>query len=339
MSMNSTLQRGIQGRQEFLSFWEKCKSQVATDEHKSRELDDQLANFCHQSDQLHSTFSQYRELIHRIPVAVAVGDWVRGLCLNHSREDKHFSNMVRLQQHQLIPYKDPHGEPIRLEYFIQHGHQDVLENVRCIQQWSVSEKEGVVQSYLQFSKDLSLKTCGLIPEGFDPDQERARHKAVKYEMFLDFVQQLPVRDALIAKLLYFGAPSIEGVLALKRDAVVKNALTVYFDEGYVVYAKHIIQDLFGFITEKEGEDANEPASSVVFAEFPFKADEGEFSICQARGRDQPLIFTNFKGAEVERAHLNQSFTRACERLPVGTKITPGGLLKFESDFWHCQKFR
>lgn len=283
----------IPGRQDFVGFWEGCKNQLTVDEDEKNVLDGQLAEFRDESVRLHSAIEQFREVVKRITVVVAVGDWVRGLCLNSAWGEKHFPNVVRMQQQGLIPYKGMDGKPLTLEYFVRNGHQDVLENIRCVNLWSVTEKEGVVQTYIMFTRELSLKTYGLIPSGFDPDRDRVRNRSVKYELFLDFVQQLPTRDGLIAKLLYFGAPSIEGVLSLKRSAIDKNASAVNFSEGHIVYAKHIINDLLSFV----------------------------------EGKDE-LIFTNFKGAEMDRAHLNQSFTRACERLPAGTKITPAGLLKF-----------
>lgn len=303
---SSHSQNEIPGRQDFLNFWEDCKNQVAADEHEKNELDGQLVEFRDEAVGLHSAIGQFREVVKRITIVAAIGDWVRGLCLNSSWGEKHFPNVMRLQQQGLLPYKGIDGKSLTLEYFVRNGHQDVLENIRCVNLWSVTEKEGVMQTYITFSRELSLKTYGLIPSGSDPDRDRVRNRSVKYELFLDFVQQLPTRDALIAKLLYFGAPSIEGVLSLKKSSIDKNASIVTFSEGYIVYSKHVVNDLLSFVADREVDQ---------------------------------LVFTNFKDAEMDRVHVNQSFTRACEKLPAGTKITPAGLLKSESTSWHGEKMR
>ncbi len=92
-------------------------------------------------------------------------------------------------------------------------------------------------------------------------------KKVKYEAFLDFVQKLPARDALIAKLLYFGAPSMDSVLSLKKDAVHAEKSSISFPERDVVFPKHLIKDLCLHM--------------------------------ENRKKESDLVFTNVRGAEVE----------------------------------------
>jgi hypothetical protein len=208
--------------------------------------------------------------------------------------DKYVKGMEALIEKKLIPLVDADGNNVTLEKLRQEGHQEIIENIRCVSDWTPFEKEEILQCYIQFSHSLARYTFEYVPAGFDPDRRRAQTRIVKYEYFFDFVQQLSERDALIAKVLYFGATSIDETIALKKSALDEKSFTIQFDEKKVVFPKHLIKDLALHVKDKT---ANQ------------------------------LLFTNVRGAEVERAHLNQSFARACERIPRGIKITPGSLLR------------
>lgn len=175
-------------------------------------------------------------------------------------------------------------------------HLLVIENIRCIKEWSIAEKEDLIGCYLQFTYDLAKFTFGMIPVAFDPDRLRTERRVVRYELFMNFVQLLSERDALIAKLLYFGAPNIESAISLKIVALDIEKLEIKFGEQAIRFPKHLINDISGYIQPR---------------------------------KDNPmgLVFVNVRGEEVERVHLNQSFARKSSNIPGGFKITPAALLK------------
>ena len=102
--------------------------------------------------------------------------------------------------------------------------------------------------------------------------------------------------ALIAKLLYFGAPTMDEVLNLRVSQVDLKKGIVKFNKFSVRYPKHVMLDLKGYLTKKDKEE---------------------------------LIFVNLRGEMVERTHLNNCFNRASRKISSSKRITPKMLL--ESD--------
>jgi len=282
----------------FNQFWENFKNQFACTPEQNKELDDQLTKYRTETSEIDKRLSQFQEFLRLVPIASAIGHWIQGRLADPLWEEKYSTIIKQLQKKNLIPFKDPTGKFVTLEYFMQHGHQTILEEIRCIKEWSLLEKEESVQCYVRFSHSLAHQTHGLIPQGFDPDRDRVHHKAVKYEVFIDFVNHLSDRDALIAKLLYFGAPSMEELLSLTTHVIDPKSFSIQFQDLSITFPKHLICDLLSYIRNKE--------------------------------KKLKLVFTNVRGAEVERAHLNQSFARACEKMSSKEKITPGSLLRHEN---------
>ncbi len=287
------------GDQLFQGFWEECKSLTAREPVQMTALDSQLADYKNQIVEITSVIARFRNFLRVIPMIVAIGYWVKGLVTDEFWSERYLPNMLKLQRSGVIPLRDSEGNLIPLDYLMQRGHQEILENIRCVNEWSLFEKEEIVQCYVQFSHSLARQTLGIVSHGFDPDRDRVRSKAIRYESFIDFAQHLSERDSLIAKLLYFGAPSLDEVLSLRGKQISTNDFSIQFDRNSVVFPRHLIHDLVAFQ--------------------------------EANSRTKKLVFSNVKGAEVERAHLNQSFARACERMSKKAKITPGSLLKMESE--------
>lgn len=180
---------------------------------------------------------------------------------------------------------------------MEHGHQDLIEQIRTVNDWSIFEKEEIVKCYIEFSHSLARNTYDLIPLAFDSDRDRVQQKTVTYDSFIDFVQQLPKRDALIAKLLYFGAPSLEEIMTLTVSAVSKKTPEITFNEVTITLPQHIYNELYDVIKGKN---------------------------------TSQLVFCNVRGEKVNRTHLNQSFLRASEKSSLKVKITPASLLKLAS---------
>ncbi len=280
----------------FKNVWDQTSNLFAKDYPQDPSLDEKFRDFSSKIQAVNEAVSKFREEIREMPVALAVLRWMRALMADAFWFQRYFSKMVRLLERQILSYKDKNGW-LTLDCLMRVGHQEILENIRCAHDLPWLEREDMVESYVRFSQSLSNETRGIVPPGYDPDRERVRNKAIRYEVFADFVQHLSERDELIAKLLYFGAPSIDSVLSLKRSSVQEHG--IQFEEGFVKFPRHLLAGLKGFLKDK-------PSS-------------------------QKLVFVNVRGAEVDRAHLNQSFARACEHMKKITKVTPGSLLKLEGE--------
>ncbi|HSX03356.1 MAG TPA: hypothetical protein VLG76_01360 [Rhabdochlamydiaceae bacterium] len=279
----------------FDAFWTGCKKQIPKE--SLRSLEPLLHKYTDETWKIRRSFNEFHSsFLTTIPLVVVLAHWIQGIVSDPMWRDKYVKGMEALIAKKLIPLMDSDGKNATLEKLRQEGHQQIIENIRCVQDWTPFEKEELVQCYVQFSHHLARYTFEYVPAGFDPDRRRAQQRIVKYEYFFDFVQQLSERDALIAKVLYFGATSIDETIALKKEAIDEKNFAIQFDEKKVVFPKHLIQDLSVHVKDKSSSQ---------------------------------LVFTNVRGAEVERAHLNQSFARACERIPRGIKITPGSLLRLK----------
>lgn len=261
-------------------------------------------------NQITPFFSQYSEwtwktakfldeshtFLKDVPLIVVLRHWVEGAIQHPATEERGALEIKKLLEHDLIPLSTPKGALLTLDDVRALGHQDIIENIRCIESWTHAEKERLVNYYVRFSCDLARYTFNYVLPGFDPDRRFAEAKSVPYDVFYTFIQFLSSRDALISQLLYFGAPSMDEALSLKTKAIDGKKHNVQFAEEIVRLPKHLVQDL----------------------------------LLHAKQNTNPkgLVFSNLRGEEVERAHLNQSFARASERMPSDVKITPASLLRF-----------
>lgn len=287
--------RNTNGHEAFAIFLENCKNQLGLDDNLKNGLEEQAKEFCNQKFHLGSEILQFRTMVRQVPIAAALIDWAKNLFTDPFWSELYENRLLKLQKSRLIPLMDEQGRWITLEYFMSVGHLDILENIRCFKEWSIFEKEEIIQCYLQFSRSLSKETHDIIPEAIDPDRELVRNKLVKFEIFIEFVRYLSSRDALIAKLLYFGSPSLDEVIELKEESVDLKNYQIHFKNVSIRYPKHVIQDL-----GKHFED---------------------------RRNGNGFVFNNVRGEFVDRAHLNHAFLRATHKSSSKTKITPGSLLK------------
>lgn len=280
--------------------WVQFKQQALEATSKDNPVESIVSQFSKATGEMQLKMQQFSDFLRHVPLLAPLGHWIKGIStMDQYWQEKYRKGMKDLLDKRLIPILNSQKENITLEEFQQIGHQTILENIRCVKEWNFIQKEEAVQCYVQFSHSLSRWTMNLIPPGFDPDRERMRNRPIKYDTFIEFVQHLSERDALIAKLLYFGAPTMEGVLSLRKEAINATESFIAFSEGEVVFPRHVIQDLLLYVKDNSNK--------------------------------QELVFTNVRGREVERAHLNQSFARACEKLSTGIKITPGSLLKLKNE--------
>ncbi|MBS0656424.1 MAG: hypothetical protein JSR46_11655 [Verrucomicrobia bacterium] len=286
--------------QDFEHSWKAVLSELKIAQ-QGEAIEEQSIQFRLKAHEFEEQATQFQDFFHKVSIVSAIKDWLRTKLADPNYEPRYCEHMYSLMQKKLIPIEDKHGKPLTLEYFIEHGHQAILESIRSVQGWTMLEKEEKVQCYMDFTRSLSRQTQNHVPYSTDPDRERVRHKAVSYETFMDFVPHLSERDALIAKLLYFGDVAMEDILSLQRTSLDKKSFLLHLDGTTKQLPRHLFLELLSYIN--------------------------------AQPNSQKLAFTNVRGAHVDRTHLNQSFARACEKSVKKVKITPGTLLKlkFEQD--------
>ncbi len=274
------------------NFWQLCMEKTRC---KTDELYLPLSEYTERTWNIKKTYDDFHSFLKDVLFVVALRHWIEGVISDSSIGEKGVSEIRKLLEHDLIPLSLPNGNPTTLHDIRRIGHQGIIEDIRCIQAWTQREKEKLVNYYVRFSCDLAKYTFDYVLPGFDPDRRFAETRQIPYEVFYSFIQFLSERDALLSQLLYFGAPSMEAALSLEANAIDEKKCSIRFEEKEMSFSKHLIQNLF--------QHAKKNVNS------------------------KGLVFSNLRGKVVERAHLNQSFARACERMPEGIKVTPGSLLR------------
>jgi integrase len=275
------------------SFWQEYLKR--TDKNVSSSTLQQYGKIMMQGKkQLQDAIEAFRLKLSEIPLGAEIANWLESLDLPKEYISRYTESMLNLIDLRLLSLTNRQGQLRTLNDFSPNDHRDTIEEIRCSSKLSTPDKEKAVEAYIIFSQHLSRATCGLIMQGEDPDFQRTIKKVVWYKDFIKFVQLLPERDALIAKLLYFGAPTMDEVLSLRVDQIDSRKGMVKFKKFSVKYPKHVMLDLKNSLTQKKKED---------------------------------LIFTNLHGQQVERTHLNNCFNRAARKLDGNTRITPKMLLE------------
>ena len=244
-------------------------------------------------EDLGTQMAMWRTTIGALPMASLVASVIQS-----KLEDPHWTievipHLLQLLLVSLVTLVDKQKAPLSVDQWLALDPKVVLFQIRTRPEWDPSERERRVQSYLELIQQCSQATCGVIPSLQDPIRERMAHKSLSYDVYLQLLNELSVRDQRIIELLYFGAPSIESVLALKPHDVDLKGRIIAFEEGNVVYPEHVIFNLRQYMKENPS---------------------------------HPEIFQNSKGFPVERAHLNRCLARAREKLP-DDQLTIAGLLR------------
>lgn len=279
-------------------FWEKYTSQIYSESDKSKDFETRFSQYSALIEENQNIYALLKNLLKEIPIGIALRYWLNSVS-SQSKQKKISEQVVLLIERKILPVQNKNGQLVALNYFQEQGeeeHKRIIEEIRCISDLTLTVKEELVKCYIEFSQHLNQNTFGIIPIAYDPDRFYASHKAVELDDFAKFVHVLSERDALIAKLLYFGGPTVEDVLFLKYRQVNFNDYTINFSKQSIKYPKHLILELLNFSGKKKKND---------------------------------LFFLNYKGNQVTRTHLNHSFGRASQ--DINLKITPRDLVRLKID--------
>lgn len=282
----------------YAAFWKKCKDVYWKDLEDTAQLDEYLQKSSKVFLSMQVQMSEYCKEMRKLPIASVLGLWIKSLATDRGSGRGYITGITKILEKNLICLSD-NGKNRTFEYFDFLEHLATIENIRCVKEWTYSEKEDYIRSYLQFSKYLSQFTFNIFPNAYDPDRRRVENKVLKYENFMEFVHHLSDRDALISKLLYFGAPSIEAVISLKRDMVHFHNQAILFNENSSVFPKHLMLGIQEYVNSRKD--------------------------------SSHLLFVNVRGEPVERTHLINTFSRVSAKMSGDVKISPSTLMKFKSE--------
>lgn len=249
--------------------------------------------YCKRISEAGEFFSRFRTDIEQIPFELAIENWLDKHALVAGIEDacEIFEFLV---SQSVIRLEDPAGQILTIGDQAMIGHHRYLEEIRCLDKVSLRKRERIVSIYLQFSSYLAKATLGLVSFQPDPDRIKVEKKSVSYDEFMDFVQYLPERDALMAYLMYFDEPSMTEVIDLKASQVDVNHCLITFGQHQAIYPKYIIKRLQNFMGQKKPEE---------------------------------LVFQNRSNEAVNRSRIYRSFKTASLKMTPPQELTPTRLLE------------
>lgn len=196
-----------------IGFWQEYLKRVG--DTASFDTPHRYARAMHQArDQFNQAIKTFEQELSKIPIGAEIETWLQNLDLPEEEVLEYETYMLRLIDLGLLRLVGESGKARMLNELTPNEHQAIVEEIRCASKLTIEEKEKMVKIYVLFSQQLSRDTLRLIMQGENSDFQRTIKKVVSYEEFIKFIQHLQERDALIAKLLYFGVPSMEEVLNL-----------------------------------------------------------------------------------------------------------------------------
>lgn len=273
----------------FSSVKEHLKIQNVEESH----LRERYKQYQEEALEFKSKMATFQRFMEQTPLVVPLLQFVRKWRWQQDQRDKIMGLVLMLIEQNVLRLKED-AKLITLSDFRRTGHQKIIEDIRCVKKWSLNDRERIVECYLQFSSYLENDTFGLFQRATDPDRQRVMNKTVRYDMFMDFVQLLPFRDAIISKLIYFGAPSITDVLSLQVKHINFIEQLITYNDKAVSYPKHVLSDLQEIVKES-------------LPEFH--------------------VFTTLRHTMITKAHLNHAFERAFVKARATQKFSPGDLLR------------
>lgn len=281
-----------------LGLWEKCRNSFMPIEDMDVEL--RLNNMFGRSYyQICESVQTFRQHIGALPLVKAIDFWVSTISSDRYW-GKHFIEQLGNLVSRGILKLLQDDKPRLVQDVSREEHINAIDAIRCVEDWSIESREKHVSLYLTLFRDLAKYTMDLIPRAFDPDRERVAGKLLEWPQFIEFIQKLSFRDAIIAKLLYFGAPSFESVLTLRTIDVDLSGRSIAFLGQKVAFPRHVIREIHEYVKTRFNEDG--------------------------------LLFINVRGEPLENTNLVHSFQRASSKLSLSKKITPSMLLKHKAIF-------
>lgn len=244
----------------------------------------------------------------------AISFWLSQLSVATSQT--YATCMRKLIEMGFIPTRSEAGYPYTIgEFNCERPHETVIDCIKKLDKLSESSKQKYCCAYISFTIFLERQTRGWFKRAlpsrtgsnrtFFSVRDKAKTKALNIDeryRFLEAVEEINERDAIVAKCLLQGAKRISEVLEVTIENIDWEKRQIRFrqhktkgtiKEIPITFPGHFMAELKGYI-EKTKEE---------------------------RG-DCELVFITRNGKAVCRSRLNQVFARASARANLKLKVTP-----------------
>lgn len=192
-------------------------------------------------------------------------------------------------------------------------------------EWSVRTREARISCLLAFTRYLSRKTEGMIARAtpnktgiektFSPPSKKVKTEALNRAQlyrFLEELEEINPRDALIAKLCLHGAKRINEVLSLEIRQVDFEKKQILFKQS-----KSKLTDDFTIINfDKEG-------ALALLQKLQTYTQE----------RKNGLVFQTKKGKGVKKTQVDRNFSKAGKNAQIPFRVSPHNLRTTAITLW------
>lgn len=273
---------------------------------------DEVDAYFDERDLVHH-ITEYQEKLEKRPLSTLIKMWLNSRSWTPETRKNYEHYITDMQQRDIIPERNPKGEPLTLLDFALLDHKARIAFMRQIPEWSTSTQELRIGCYASFTNFLNNVSYGLFRKVVvEPSSVSALHRAdnarsikaltlPEWQQFISALHNLGERDSLIARFLLHDI-TITPVLNLQLPQV-------NFDTGEVRFSK---------VTDIKGGCKTTP----VTYPLPFIEELKKYirSTADIRG-DSMQVFITRTGRRIARSRCNYSFSKASKAARI-KHVTP-----------------
>lgn len=239
--------------------------------------------------------------LKNVTLECAIGIWME--TFQEPTKKNYKSAMAQLLCMRLI-------NPIQnLQGFSLVNHEDVLDQIKLVDEWSESTRQARAVAYISLTRFLHRRTQGLIRRAIAPRDGvtktfyKVREKVATPSMnqsqwlrFLNELEQINYRDFLIAKVMLHGGKRVEEVLSAKIAQIdfeknlikfIQSKTKGYYKEVFVNYPESFMNDLQEYLGERSD-----------------------------------FLFITRNGKKLSNIQLQRTYAKAGKRAKIPFKVTP-----------------
>jgi integrase len=206
------------------------------------------------------------ERLEQTTVDEAVNEWLK--TLSEKTRINYASGIRMLTERGLI------NPMVSLQAFALYNHEAIIDRIKLVFDWSECTRQARAACYISFTTFLSRRMQGLIKkaipskEGTNKTFYRVREKVKSHAMtqaqwlaFLVALEEINLRDCLIAKLILQGGKRINEVLSLQTEQIDWEQNEITFKqsktkgmskETVITYPSSVMIALRNYLGERKG---------------------------------------------------------------------------------------
>lgn len=268
--------------------------------------------------------------LHHLSVQDAIEEWLKTI-QNRCTWKSYCNAMKELIERRFI------NPQLSLQFFSLISPEKIIDAIKTVpvyiknkqgnftsQQWSIRTREARISCFLAFTRYLSRKTEGIIRRGipskegidktFSPKPRKVKTEALNRSqifLFLEEIEKINPRDAMIAKLCLHGAKRINEVLCLLSEQIDYEKRQITFKQS-----KSKISEDFTIISFEK------PTARIFLEELK-----------KYIGNRTGLVFITSKLCPVQKTQVDRNFAKAGKRAGIPFRVSPHNLRATAVTLW------